>query len=196
GGSGPGGPGGRGGGGPGPAGCSGRTRSATTTCCRVFGATSWTSSDMPRRHEPSSSAPPDSPRTRPSARTSSTARATPDDAAMSPRPALPDWHRSTPIEFAPDRAHVQRWLDADVAARQSYDPAAIGDLWTEDAQWVYPFGVRARGRDAIVAEWLAERDLFAGRGYDAAYEPIAIDGGLVVTHGRTLFFDPITSERQ
>jgi ketosteroid isomerase-like protein len=115
---------------------------------------------------------------------------------VSPRPDLPDWHRPPPDAVVPDRAHVQRWLDAYVAAWQSYDPAAIADLWTEDARWVYPFGVRAHGRDAIVAEWLAERDLFAGRGYDAAYEPIAIDGGVVVTHGRTLFFDPVTGERQ
>jgi uncharacterized protein (TIGR02246 family) len=114
---------------------------------------------------------------------------------VSPRPDLPDWHRTPPRVIAPDRSHVQRWLDAYVAAWQSYDPDAIADLWTEDALWVYPFGIRARGRDAIVDEWLAERHLFAGRGYDAAYEPIAIDGDVVVTHGRTLFFDPATGER-
>jgi hypothetical protein len=62
--------------------------------------------------------------------------------------------------------------------------------------WVYPFGIRATGRDAITAEWMAEKHVFAGRGYDAQYKPIAIDGGVVVTHGRTLFFDVATEAIQ
>jgi ketosteroid isomerase-like protein len=112
------------------------------------------------------------------------------------RPALPDWHAPPAEPFAPTRDLVQRWLDAYVDAWQTYDEAAISELWTEDAVWIYPFKVRARGRAAITAEWIAERPLFEGRGYDARYEPIAIDGDVVVTHGRTLFFDPATGERQ
>jgi ketosteroid isomerase-like protein len=108
---------------------------------------------------------------------------------MNNRPSLPGWHRVPDDAFSPHRAMVQRWLDAYVAAWKSYDEKQIADLWTEDAVWVYPFGIRAAGRDAITAEWMAERDVFAGRGYDARYKPIAIDGGVVVTHGRTLFFD-------
>ncbi len=98
--------------------------------------------------------------------------------------------------MTPDRPTVQRWLDAYVAAWRAYDESAIADLWTDDAVWVYPFGIRATGRDAITAAWMAERDVFVGRGYDAAYEPIAIDDGIVVTHGRTLFYDRETGERQ
>jgi uncharacterized protein (TIGR02246 family) len=115
---------------------------------------------------------------------------------MDPRPTIPDWHRPDAGGFTPDREMVQRWLDAYVAAWQSYDESAIADLWTEDAVWVYPFRVRATGRAAITAEWLAEQALFEGRGYTGAYEPIAIDGPLVVTHGRTLFFDLATGETQ
>jgi uncharacterized protein (TIGR02246 family) len=112
------------------------------------------------------------------------------------RPSLPDWHEPRRDAVTPDRAAVQSWLDAYVRAWQSYDPAEIADLWTEDAIWIYPFGVRARGRAAITAEWLAEQHLDVRGGYDARYEPIAIDGDIVVTHGRTSFFDPATGETQ
>jgi ketosteroid isomerase-like protein len=115
---------------------------------------------------------------------------------METRPSLPEWHRPDSGGFSPDRATVQRWLDAYVAAWRSYSEAAIADLWTENAVWVYPFRVRATGRAAITSEWLAERQLFEGRGYDAAYEPIAIDGPIVVTHGRTRFYDVGTGETQ
>ena len=37
-----------------------------------------------------------------------------------------------------------------------------------------------------------EKDVFTRGGYVGRYEPIAIDGSVVVTHGRTLFFDPAT----
>ena len=83
---------------------------------------------------------------------------------MEPRPDLPDWHRPPVGTFTPDRQTVQRWLDAYVAAWISYDEAAIADIWTEDALWIYPFGVRATGRAAITAEWLAEKHIFEGRG--------------------------------
>ena len=109
---------------------------------------------------------------------------------MHTRPPLPDWHRSSLDDFSPDRATVQRWLDAYVAAWVAYDEAMIADLWSEDAVWHRPFGVRATGPEEITAEWMAERHLFDPSGYDASYEPIAIDGGTVVTHGRTRFVDP------
>lgn len=115
---------------------------------------------------------------------------------MATRPSLPAWHSAPRDGFTPDRATVQRWLDAYVDAWRSYDEASIADLWTEDAAWVYPFRVRATGRAAITAEWLAEKPIFEGRGYDAAYEPIAIDGPFVVTHGRTRFYDVETGETQ
>jgi len=111
---------------------------------------------------------------------------------MQPRPMIPDWHADPPGAFLPDRETVQRWLDAYVDAWQSYDEGAIADLWTEDAVWRYPFAVRATGRAAITAEWMTEKDVFTRGGYVGRYEPIAIDGSVIVTHGRTLFFDPAT----
>lgn len=109
---------------------------------------------------------------------------------------LPDWHAPRPGAVAPERAAVQAWLDAYVRAWQSFDPAKIADLWTEDATWYRPFDVRAQGRAAITAAWLAEQHLDTPGGYDARYAPIAIDGDLVVTQGRTRFFDPTTGQVQ
>jgi ketosteroid isomerase-like protein len=111
---------------------------------------------------------------------------------MDRRPGLPDWHTPPRDAFSPDRAMVQRWLDAYVAAWTSYDEAEIADLWTEDALWIYPFGIRASGRAAITVEWMAERHLFESGGYTGVYAPIAIDGPFAVSHGRTLFYDPAT----
>ena len=57
---------------------------------------------------------------------------------------------------------LQVWLDAYVGAWRSYDPASIGALFAEDATYAYhPYDEGdevVRGRQAIVADWLAERD--------------------------------------
>ena len=51
---------------------------------------------------------------------------------------------------------VQDWLDRYVRAWQTYDPDAIGELFADDARYRYaPWGEPVRGRDAIVASWLA-----------------------------------------
>jgi hypothetical protein len=39
---------------------------------------------------------------------------------MDTRPALPEWQRARLHDFTPDRAMVQRWLDAYVAAWIAY----------------------------------------------------------------------------
>lgn len=109
---------------------------------------------------------------------------------------LPDRHAPRPGAVAPERAAVQARLDAYVRAWPSFDPATAADLWTEGAAWYRQFDVRATGQAAISAAWLAERHLGAPDAYDARYVPIAIDGDLVGTHGRTRFVDPDTSQAQ
>ena len=81
----------------------------------------------------------------------------------------------------------QAWLDRYVAAWKSYDPQAIGDLFSEDAAyWNHPKEEPVRGRDAIVARWLDDRD--DPGTYDAHYEPLAVDGDNHVSRGWNRYF--------
>jgi hypothetical protein len=85
------------------------------------------------------------------------------------------------------RNAVAAWLEAYVRAWETYDPDTIGDLFTEDATYAYhPFEEPVRGRLAIVASWLENKD--APGTYEGRYEPIAIEGGLAVAHGRSRYF--------
>lgn len=87
---------------------------------------------------------------------------------------------------------VAAWLDSYVAAWKSYDPQTIGSLFSEDALYYYgPFEEPVRGRKAIVASWLEKPDTPGT--YDAEYRPIAIQGDLAVTNGRSRYFEKGTS---
>ncbi len=86
-------------------------------------------------------------------------------------------------------ADLQAWLDRYVAAWKSYDEQAIGALFSEDATYRYhPEDDPVRGRDAIVADWLEDRDR-SGE-YDARYAPLAIDAtnGNHVASGWTPYY--------
>jgi hypothetical protein len=73
-----------------------------------------------------------------------------------------------------DHAAFQGWLDRYVDAWRTYDPDAIADLWSEDAEYRYhPEDEPVRGRAAIVESWLEDRD--EPGTYEASYEPVAID---------------------
>jgi SnoaL-like domain len=86
------------------------------------------------------------------------------------------------------RDDVQAWLDRYVAAWESYDPSAVGDLFADDAHYRYhPADEPIVGRDAIVRSWVepdgdaSTRD--APGTYAAHYEPFAVDGARAVAVG-------------
>jgi hypothetical protein len=81
-----------------------------------------------------------------------------------------------------------RWLDAYIAAWESYDPAAIGELFTADAEYRYhPWDEPLRGREAIVASWLESPD--APGSWSASYRPWAVDGMRGVATGTSRYPD-------
>jgi ketosteroid isomerase-like protein len=85
-----------------------------------------------------------------------------------------------------DHDAFQRWLDAYVAAWKSYDESAICALFSEDATyrwhpWDDESDESARGRGAIVAAWLGDRD--EPGAWTAKYRPWAIDGDRAVAVG-------------
>ena len=88
------------------------------------------------------------------------------------------------------REELQRWLQRYVAAWQSYDPDAIGALFTEDAEYRYhPYDEPVRGRAAIVASWLEEDRRDAPGTWDARYDPLAIEGDVAVATGTSTYLD-------
>jgi ketosteroid isomerase-like protein len=88
-----------------------------------------------------------------------------------------------------DHNAVNNWLTNYLGAWQSYDPEAIGALFSADAKYRYnPFDEPVRGRDDIVADWLAHRD--APDSFAATYWPVAVDGDVAVANGRTTYFEP------
>lgn len=83
-----------------------------------------------------------------------------------------------------DRVTVAAWLDNYVHAWKSYDPDAIRSLFSEDARYYYgPYAEPVVGREAIVASWLENPD--TPNSYDAAYEPLVIEGNVAVANGRS-----------
>jgi hypothetical protein len=84
---------------------------------------------------------------------------------------------------------VQLWIDAYVNAWRTYDPAAIGALFAEDATYAYPPYDRGeevvRSREAIVADWLEER-VEPGT-WEARYRRLVVEGQRAVAEGTTCF---------
>src|SRR3712207_7733197 len=93
-----------------------------------------------------------------------------------------------------DREGVQDWLDRYVAAWQSYDEAASGELFSEDVEYRYhPADEPVRGRDDVVKAWVAPEGSASSRDepgtWRAEYEPYAVDGDRAVAVGRSDYFE-------
>jgi ketosteroid isomerase-like protein len=93
-----------------------------------------------------------------------------------------------------EKAEVDQWLQAYVAAWQSYDRERIGALFAEDVEYRYhPYDEPVRGRTAVVRSWLGEdentdastRD--APGTFDAAYHAVAVDGDVAVATGSSSY---------
>ncbi len=84
-----------------------------------------------------------------------------------------------------DEAAVARWLTEYVAAWRSYDAAAIGELFSDDAVYRWqPWAESeetAIGRDAIVASWMDDRD--PPESWEAEYSPWLVHGERAVAIG-------------
>jgi ketosteroid isomerase-like protein len=81
-----------------------------------------------------------------------------------------------------DEAGFQRWLDAYVGAWRSYDADEIGKLFSDDAEYRYhPWDEPVRGRDAIVRDWLNDRD--DPGSWTAEYRPWLVAGDSAVALG-------------
>jgi ketosteroid isomerase-like protein len=92
------------------------------------------------------------------------------------------------------RTDVQRWLDAYIAAWESYDEAAIGDLFTDDAEYrFFPADSPFVGRPAIVEAWVRPTGHAVSRDeagtWSAAYEPWVVgEDGRAVAIGTTTYW--------
>ncbi|GAA4379104.1 nuclear transport factor 2 family protein [Agromyces bauzanensis] len=76
------------------------------------------------------------------------------------------------------------WVAGYVAAWESNDPEQIGELFADDAVYLTaPDHEPRRGRDAIVAGWLEDRDEPGEWAFD--WTIIHEDPGFIVVQGRT-----------
>ena len=89
---------------------------------------------------------------------------------------------------------AQAWLEDYVAAWLSYDREQIGALFSDDVEYRYhPSDEPISGRDAVVAAWLGEDPSGPGSTrddpgtYEAAYQPVAVDGDVVVATGTSTY---------
>jgi ketosteroid isomerase-like protein len=87
-----------------------------------------------------------------------------------------------------EERRVSEWLSAYGDAWQNYDSATIGDLFSEDVSYRYhPYDEPVRGRAAVVASWLEERD--AEGTYEGAYEPLVVAGDIAIATGTSTYKD-------
>ena len=89
---------------------------------------------------------------------------------------------------------VQLWLDRYVAAWSSYDPEEIADLFAEDVSYRHqPWSDPVVGRDAVVADWLADKD--EPGSWEAHYDAWAVEDDLASALGESRYTNPDGSFR-
>ena len=94
-----------------------------------------------------------------------------------------------------DRAAVDRWLDAYVAAWKTSDPGQIGELFAEGVEYAYrPTGDTLVGREAVVRSWIEDDPDDPGT-YDGAYEVYTVEGDRAVAVGTSTYARPDGSVR-
>ena len=87
-----------------------------------------------------------------------------------------------------DTEAVAAWLDGYSQAGGTYDREQIEALFSENAVYFYdPFSEPVRGREAIVADWLADRDE-AGT-YEGSYRPVLVAGDEAVARGYSRYYN-------
>jgi hypothetical protein len=91
-----------------------------------------------------------------------------------------------------DAAGFRSWLDRYVEAWRTYDETAIGDLFSDDAEyrwhpWEGPEDA-ALGREAIVAAWLNDRDQPGT--WTAEYRAWLVAGDRAVAVGTSRYLEP------
>jgi hypothetical protein len=85
---------------------------------------------------------------------------------------------------------IEHWLSAYEHAWQTYDPAEIGALFTADAEYRWhPWDEGddvARGREAIVAAWLASQDRPGT--YRGDYRPLLVQNEMAIAVGTSRYY--------
>jgi uncharacterized protein (TIGR02246 family) len=85
-----------------------------------------------------------------------------------------------------DLTQVTGWIDRYVAAWNSNEPTAIGDLFTDDAEYLSdPYGPAWSGRETIVAEWLRRRDKPGETTF--SWQPVVVTDDVAVIEGETTY---------
>jgi ketosteroid isomerase-like protein len=79
---------------------------------------------------------------------------------------------------------VSEWMTAYRRAWESNDLADINALFTDDALYYFePFSEPKRGRDAILAAWLAREDPMGSTTF--TWKPLAIADDVAIVQGET-----------
>jgi uncharacterized protein (TIGR02246 family) len=81
---------------------------------------------------------------------------------------------------------VTEWINGYVRAWNSNDPAEIGALFTDDAEYyTAPYRQPWRGRDGIVRDWLARKDEPGETSFE--WEPVVVTDEVAVIQGTTRY---------